>query len=46
MAVQANMNGLAPAIPGLDPALAFFLGGLLVIVILLCYEAWLWKKQR
>ncbi len=30
----------------LDPALAFFLGGVLVIFILLCYEAYLWKKWR
>ncbi|MDD1694337.1 MAG: helix-turn-helix domain-containing protein [Methanoregula sp.] len=28
-----------------DPAITFFFGGLLVIVILLCYEAWLWKKR-
>jgi len=28
-----------------DFAIAFFLGGLLVIVILLCYEAYLWKKR-
>jgi DNA-binding transcriptional ArsR family regulator len=27
-------------------ALAFFLGGFLVIFVLLCYEAWLWKKYR
>jgi DNA-binding transcriptional ArsR family regulator len=26
--------------------LAFFLGGVLVIVVLLCYEAYLWKKRR
>jgi len=29
-----------------DPAVAFFLGGVLVIVVLLCYEAWLWKKRK
>lgn len=28
-----------------DLAFAFFLGGILVIVVLLCYEAWLWKKR-
>ncbi len=28
-----------------DIALAFFLGGLLVILVLLCYEAWLWKRK-
>jgi predicted transcriptional regulator len=45
--VQASYNGFAPAAaPAMDPALAFFLGGLLVIVVLLCYEAWLWKKQK
>lgn len=34
--------------PGVTPdfALAFFCGGALVILILLCYEAYLWKKQR
>lgn len=32
--------------PAPDPALAFFLGGVLVIFVLLCYEAWLWKKSR
>jgi DNA-binding transcriptional ArsR family regulator len=31
--------------PMLDPALAFFLGGMLVIFILVCYEAWVWKKH-
>lgn len=31
--------------PLLDPALAFFLGGLLVIVLLLCHEAWTRKKE-
>ncbi|MCK9581362.1 MAG: helix-turn-helix domain-containing protein [Methanoregula sp.] len=30
---------------GIDPAIAFFFGGVLVILILLCYEAWLWKKK-
>ncbi|PKL64749.1 MAG: transcriptional regulator [Methanomicrobiales archaeon HGW-Methanomicrobiales-3] len=28
-----------------DTALAFFLGGILVILVLLCYEAWLWKRK-
>ncbi len=36
----------APAAAGLDPALAFFLGGLLVILVLVVYEAYLWKKRR
>jgi DNA-binding transcriptional ArsR family regulator len=36
---------VSPAITGLDPALAFFLGGVLVIFILVCYEAWLWKRK-
>jgi DNA-binding transcriptional ArsR family regulator len=29
-----------------DFALAFFCGGVFVIVVLLCYEAYLWKKKR
>ncbi len=36
----------APAAAGLDPVLAFFLGGLLVILVLVVYEAYLWKKRR
>ncbi len=38
-------SGAQAMFPGLDPAIAFFLGGALVIFILLCYEAWLWKKH-
>jgi DNA-binding transcriptional ArsR family regulator len=38
-------NAAAPS-GSLDPALAFFLGGVLVIAVLLCYEAYLWKKRR
>jgi flagellar biogenesis protein FliO len=30
--------------PAVDPALAFFLGGVLVIFLLVCYEAWVWKR--
>jgi DNA-binding transcriptional ArsR family regulator len=38
--------GAGTAFPvAIDPALAFFLGGAFVIVILLCYEIWLWKRQ-
>jgi DNA-binding transcriptional ArsR family regulator len=29
-----------------DPALAFFLGGLLVILVLVVYEVYLWKKMK
>ncbi|OPX63787.1 transcriptional regulator [Methanoregula sp. PtaB.Bin085] len=39
-------TGAGTVFPVPDPALAFFLGGVLVIFILLCYEAWLWKKSR
>lgn len=39
-------SGAGAVFPGLDPALAFFLGGVLVIFILVCYEAWIWKKQN
>jgi DNA-binding transcriptional ArsR family regulator len=38
-------SGAGVMFPVPDPALAFFLGGVLVIVILLCYEIWVWKKQ-
>ena len=46
--MKASFDGTAAAVPpaGPDPALAFFLGGLLVIFVLLCYEAYLWKKMR
>lgn len=39
-------SGLVTAAPSVDPALAFFLGGVLVILVLVCYEAWLWKKNK
>jgi hypothetical protein len=29
-----------------DPALAFFLGGALVIIVLVVYEIYLWKKMK
>lgn len=37
-------SGAGALFPAVDPALAFFLGGVLVIFILLCYEAWVWKR--
>ena len=43
-AYGTGMETGVPATP--DVALAFFLGGILVIFVLLCYEAWLWKKTR
>ncbi|HVP96049.1 helix-turn-helix domain-containing protein [Methanoregula sp.] len=55
MATEGGMNAAKavsdntaaiPAAGALDPAVAFFLGGVLVIIVLLCYEAWLWKKRR
>lgn len=46
MKATAENFGGAPAPAGIDPALAFFCGGILVITILLCYEAWLWKKTK
>ena len=39
-------SGAQPAAALLDPALAFFLGGLLVILVLVMYELYLWKKSR
>jgi DNA-binding transcriptional ArsR family regulator len=38
-------SGAGAVFAGLDPALAFFLGGALVIFLLLCYEGWIWKKH-
>jgi DNA-binding transcriptional ArsR family regulator len=42
LSVEAGTDAV---IPWQDPVLMFFLGGLLVIFVLLCYEAWLWKKK-
>jgi len=47
VAAKASYNMAATAAPAApDPAIAFFFGGLFVIFVLLCYEAWLWKKKR
>lgn len=46
LAVKASYDAMAVPATAPDPALAFFLGGLLVIFVLLCYEAYLWKKMR
>jgi DNA-binding transcriptional ArsR family regulator len=43
-ATSDTFGGIPPI--GIDPALAFFCGGLMVVLILLCYEAWLWKKRK
>ena len=46
MAMKAGYDALSvSSASGPDPVLAFFLGGVLVIFVLLCYEAWLWKKR-
>jgi DNA-binding transcriptional ArsR family regulator len=39
-------SGAQPAASLMDPALAFFLGGLLVIFVLVMYEVYLWKKTK
>ena len=47
VALQATFDTASVTAPSaFDPALAFFIGGIFVIVVLLCYEAWLWKKTR
>jgi len=46
LAMKAGYDTMAAPAAAVDPALAFFCGGLLVIVVLLCYEAWQWKKQK
>jgi DNA-binding transcriptional ArsR family regulator len=46
MAVKASYDSLAlSSSAGPDAVLAFFLGGVFVILVLLCYEAWLWKRR-
>jgi DNA-binding transcriptional ArsR family regulator len=46
MAAKASYDSFATSsAAGPDFAVAFFLGGVLVIIVLLCYEAWLWKKD-
>jgi DNA-binding transcriptional ArsR family regulator len=45
-AFEQGPSAAGAVFPALDPAFAFFLGGVLVIFVLLCYEAWLWKKSR
>jgi len=39
---QDTTTSAYPFLP--DTALAFFLGGVMVIFVLLCYEAYLWKR--
>jgi DNA-binding transcriptional ArsR family regulator len=41
---SADVMVAAPA--ALDPAVAFLLGGVLVIFVLVCYEVYLWRKTR
>ncbi|MDD1686088.1 helix-turn-helix domain-containing protein [Methanoregula sp.] len=43
--LKTSYDTFASPAAAVDPAIAFFLGGVLVIVVLLCYEAWLWKKK-
>jgi L-asparagine transporter-like permease len=46
MAAKASYDSLAlSSSAGPDVVLAFFLGGVLVILVLLCYEAWLRKRR-
>jgi DNA-binding transcriptional ArsR family regulator len=46
LAMKASYDSMAVPAASPDPAVAFFFGGMLVIVVLLCYEAWLWKKRK
>ena len=46
LAMKASYDTMAIPSAAPDPAMTFFLGGMLVIVVLLCYEAWLWKKKK
>jgi DNA-binding transcriptional ArsR family regulator len=43
---QIAPQAVPPMFPPMpDSALAFFLGGIMVIFVLLCYEAYLWKQR-
>jgi Predicted transcriptional regulator len=42
---SSQVSGIAPGFTPADVALAFFLGGVLVILILVIYEAWLMRKK-
>jgi len=45
--VPIPMGSGAPAASAIpDPALAFFLGGVLVILVLAAYEVYLWKRMK
>jgi DNA-binding transcriptional ArsR family regulator len=46
MAAKATSEPVWGTAPFPDVAIAFFFGGVLVIVALLCYEAYLWKTRR
>jgi len=45
MAAKMAYNGLGTSASVTDPVLAFFIGGVFVIIVLLVYEAYLWKKR-
>ncbi len=42
---SSHVSGIAPGFTPADVALAFFLGGVLVILILVVYETWLMRKK-
>ena len=46
MAAKASYDAAIPSQAFTDPALAFFLGGVFVTVILILYEAYLWKTKK
>lgn len=48
VALKASYDVAATSAPAasFDPSLAFFIGGIFVIFVLLCYEAWVWRKMR
>jgi DNA-binding transcriptional ArsR family regulator len=46
MAAKASYDTAMSSPAFMDPALAFFLGGVFVTVILILYEAYLWKTKK
>jgi hypothetical protein len=43
---KGSADAIIAAPAALDPAVAFLLGGVLVILVLVCYEVYLWRKMR
>jgi DNA-binding transcriptional ArsR family regulator len=43
---KGSVDAMVAAPVALDPTVAFLLGGVLVILVLVCYDVYLWRKMR